>query len=781
MSHIRNFCIIAHIDHGKSTLADRFLEITKTVEPRRMKNQYLDQLELERERGVTIKMAPVRMVYKAQTDMDKTRTDADNKMEAQIDTDKTLLYENLTYKIRGAVFSVRKQLGLGHKEIIYQKALRIEFKKIGLNFEQEKNIDVFYDKQKVGVYRPDFIIENKILIELKTLSFIGPQEEKQIWNYLRGTNYELALLVNFGPRKADIYRIINQSRENSPQLSASSPQLSASTPQLSASSPQLSAYILNLIDTPGHSDFSYEVSRALAAVEGAIILVDATQGIQAQTLANFRMARAAGLKIIGAVNKIDLFRTPINANIDADKRGLKTVVGELADLIGCQPSEIYKVSAKTGEGVEELLKAVIEKIPPPAPSQQESALGRALIFDSFYDNHRGIIVSVRVFDGEIKKEDEIYLKATKVFSKIKELGHFSPQLKADEVLKTGAIGYVVAGIKDPEEIKIGDTLFAFKNQEKNLIFSQPGLAGYSQPRPVVFASFYPENSDDYDLLKKAFQKLKLNDSALTFELEQNELLGRGLRIGFLGRFHFEITAERLQKEYFVKIISSFPSVAYRVKTLNGWRIISKAEDLPQNFLEIQEPMVDLEIIAPSIYLNNIFPLERAYRLTDIKIISQKEQIIIRAKMPLRELISDFNDKLKSVTEGFGSFNYILTDCLKADIVRVDFLISKKLIPGLSRFFIKVEAAKEAGKITKLLKKLLPRQQYSQSIQAVINNKVVSREDIPALKKDVAGYLYGGDRSRKMKLWQKQKRGKEKLKEKAAAKIPAEVFKELLRR
>ena len=760
MSHIRNFCIIAHIDHGKSTLADRFLEITKTVEPRRMKNQYLDQLELERERGVTIKMAPVRMVYKAQTDMDKTRTDADNKMEAQIDTDKTLLYENLTYKIRGAVFSVRKQLGLGHKEIIYQKALRIEFKKIGLNFEQEKNIDVFYDKQKVGVYRPDFIIENKILIELKTLSFIGPQEEKQIWNYLRGTNYELALLVNFGPRKADIYRIINQSRENSPQLSA---------------------YILNLIDTPGHSDFSYEVSRALAAVEGAIILVDATQGIQAQTLANFRMARAAGLKIIGAVNKIDLFRTPINANIDADKRGLKTVVGELADLIGCQPSEIYKVSAKTGEGVEELLKAVIEKIPPPAPSQQESALGRALIFDSFYDNHRGIIVSVRVFDGEIKKEDEIYLKATKVFSKIKELGHFSPQLKADEVLKTGAIGYVVAGIKDPEEIKIGDTLFAFKNQEKNLIFSQPGLAGYSQPRPVVFASFYPENSDDYDLLKKAFQKLKLNDSALTFELEQNELLGRGLRIGFLGRFHFEITAERLQKEYFVKIISSFPSVAYRVKTLNGWRIISKAEDLPQNFLEIQEPMVDLEIIAPSIYLNNIFPLERAYRLTDIKIISQKEQIIIRAKMPLRELISDFNDKLKSVTEGFGSFNYILTDCLKADIVRVDFLISKKLIPGLSRFFIKVEAAKEAGKITKLLKKLLPRQQYSQSIQAVINNKVVSREDIPALKKDVAGYLYGGDRSRKMKLWQKQKRGKEKLKEKAAAKIPAEVFKELLRR
>ncbi|MEE8131934.1 MAG: translation elongation factor 4 [Candidatus Paceibacterota bacterium] len=585
-SNIRNFVVIAHIDHGKSTLADRFLEITNTVESRRMKEQYLDQLELERERGITIKMAPVRMAY---------------------------------------------------------------------------------------------TLNSK-------------------------------------------------------------------------------SYILNLIDTPGHPDFSYEVSRALAAVEGAILLVDATQGIQAQTLANFHIARKAGLKIIGAVNKIDMHPPQ-----------LPQVIKELADLIGCTPEEIHKISAKTGEGVENLLEAVIEFIPASseAPLQSEMQAGLALIFDSFYDDHKGIIVSVRVFDGEIKDDDEIYLIATNTHSKIKEIGYFSPQLKPTKKLTEGEIGYIATGIKDPKKIKIGDTITL---NPKHL-----ALPGYEEPKPVVFVSFYPEESDDFEDLKKALQKLKLNDSALKFEPDFNEVLGRGFKGGFLGKLHFEITAERLEKEFKIRTINSFPSVAYKL----GDIFISNPKDLPDDFNEIQEPIVKLEIITPIVYLGGIFQLKKIFRMSDIQTQNQRDKVLITAKMPLAELISDFDDKLKSVSSGFASFSYELIDYQKADLKKLEILVAGEPIAGLVRIFPKKNIESEARKIVERLKKILPRQQFSQAIQAVAGGRIIARETIPALKKDVAGYLYGGDRTRKMKLWKKQKKGKKKLKTMGRVKITAETFKKMI--
>ena len=393
---IRNFVIIAHVDHGKSTLADRFLELTGTVEKRKMREQYLDQLELERERGITIKMAPVRMRY------------------------------------------------------------------------------------------------------------------------------------NFGGED----------------------------------------YVLNLIDTPGHSDFAYEVSRALEAVEGAILLVDATQGIQAQTLANFRSAERAGLTIIGAVNKIDLFQK--------DDKRLEEAVTETAKLLSVPRESIFHVSGKTGKGVETLLDEVITRVPPPrgttfAPA--DNVHSRALIFDSFYDNHKGVVASIRVFDGGFQTGDSFYLVGTQTESKVKEIGHFAPHLSAlgSGSLADGEIGYVATGVRDPEKIKIGDTMLGFRRDTRRETLSEPFLRshvlpGYHKPQPVVFVSFYPEDADEYGALKQALQKLKLNDSALSIEPDQNEVLGRGFKVGFLGRLHFEITAERLRREFGVSTTNTFPSVAYRVKT-----------------------------------------------------------------------------------------------------------------------------------------------------------------------------------------------------------------------
>ncbi len=584
--NIRNFVIIAHIDHGKSTLADRFLEITGTIEKRSMRPQYLDQLELEREHGITIKMTPVRMQYKD--------------------------------------------------------------------------------------------------------------------------------------------------------------------------------YTLNLIDTPGHSDFSYEVSRALAAVEGAILLVDATQGIQAQTLANFEHAKKANLTIIGAVNKIDA----------ALPEQIERTRNELAELLNISAQRIYLVSGKTGSGVESLLEAIIEKIPPPqtktdytrtdADSQRKSAEGRALIFDSVYDDHKGVIAYVRVFNGSFRREGTI-----------KEVGYFTPALKPALELKAGEIGYIATGIKDPGKIKIGGTI------------GSPPLTGYQEPQPVVFVSFYPEDPNDYDNLRQALARLRLNDAALYFEPEMSEILGRGFKGGFLGRLHFEITAERLAREFKVKTVHSFPSVAYQIKIRgNGWITITNPKDFPDDAYEVLEPMTKAEILTPPRYLGNVLRLKEIFRLSEIQTQTRGDKVVIQTKLPLGDLIRDFDDKLKSVSEGFASLSYKSIGWERGDVLKLEVLATGQTVNGLTRIVPKKDLEYEARSTVGKLKKLLPREQFAQAIQARAGGRIIARETIPALRKDVTGYLYGGDRTRKMKLWKKQQRGKKKLKElaiRSPVKIPADIFKELLKK
>lgn len=606
---IRNFCIIAHIDHGKSTLADRFLEVTHTVENRKMKEQYLDQLELERERGITIKMAPVRMMYKD--------------------------------------------------------------------------------------------------------------------------------------------------------------------------------YILNLIDTPGHSDFSYEVSRALEAVDGAVLLVDATQGIQAQTLANFYSAKKAGLKILGAINKIDIFEGKNSGLINPFHEDVNKLTEELAELIGCKKGDIYKVSGKTGTGVEELLSDIIKFIPPPKEEKiklPKEISGRALIFDSFYDNHKGVIASIRVFDGEFVSDSNVYLIAERAESHIKEIGYFLPELKSSDILKSGEIGYIATGIKDPGKIKIGDTsLCVASHFGIKLDIDSLALHGYEEPKPVIFVSFYPEHGDEYDLLRQSLEKLKLNDSALTIEPDQNEVLGRGFKIGCLGRLHFEITAERLRREFNVGVVNTFPSVRYDVRLKDDMISIIKPEELPSEYIEIFEPVIEMEILLPRKYISSLFSLQKKFRLTTNQTETMGDRVRLNASMPLVELVSDFDDYLKSVTEGYGSFSYKLKGYEKADVLRVDLLVSGEAIPGLSRFIPKESLDREARRMVEKLKELLPRRQFTQAIQAKANGRIIARADIAALRKDVTGYLYGGDRSRKIKLWKKQQRGKKRLKERAEATIPPSIFKELLKK
>ncbi len=594
-NNIRNFVIIAHVDHGKSTLADRFLEITGTIELRQMRSQYLDQLESERERGITIKMAPVRMSY-----------------------------------------------------------------------------------------------------------------------------------------------ILNAK-----------------------------SYILNLIDTPGHQDFSYEVSRALAAVEGAILLVDITQGIQAQTLAKFYAAKKMGLKIIGAINKVDLMN---------DEEELSKRIKELADLIGCQPKEIHKVSGKTGEGAQQLLAAIISQVPPPKDSVSD--FRRALIFDSFYDDHKGVVASVRIFDGEFNIGDEILLAAVDEKIKIKELGYFLPKIKAAEKLSVGEIGYIATGIKEPEKIKIGDTIINLKFKISNL--KSFVLPGYDEPKPVVFVSFYPEANDNYQELKIAFGKLKLNDSALNIESDFNEVLGRGFKVGFLGKLHFEITTERLEKEFGVKTINTFPSVAYKLKTDKNYIIVKNPADMPDYCEEVLEPMINIEIISPTKYLGNVLQLKEQFRMENLETKNLGERIMLTAKMPLSEMIADFDDRLKSVSEGFASFSYELADYKKADLRKMEILVAGKMIVGLTRMIHETKLEKEARKSVEKLKNILPRQQFSQAIQAMAGGRIIARETAPAMKKDVTGHLYGGDRTRKMKLWKKQKKGKKKLLSRADVSISAEVFKEMVK-
>lgn len=608
MDNVRNFCIIAHIDHGKSTLADRFLELTATVEKRKMQEQFLDQMELERERGITIKLQPVRMHY---------------------------------------------------------------------------------------------------------------------------------------------------------TLNAKS-------------------YTLNLIDTPGHVDFTYEVSRSLAAVEGAILLVDATKGVQAQTLANLHLAQKQGLVIIPVINKIDL----ANSKIKEAEEEIQNLLPETID------SGIFRISAKTGEGVEKVLEEVIDKIPPPIPStlNPTPSLFRALIFDSSFDAYKGVIAYVRIFDGEIESGDKIKLFASKESADTIEVGYFSPKLKKCDKLFAGDIGYIATGLKDPGKVRVGDTIFKTASGEP----AEP-LPGYREPEPVVFASFYPENSEEYDLLKDALGKLKLTDASLIYEPESSPGLGRGFRVGFLGMLHVEIISERLRREFGLNLIISTPSVEYHVALKNGKNLnVRSAISLPDPTLieKIEEPIVDLEVLSPSEYMGQIMKLmselRSQYKSTDYL---TKEITILKYQVPLSEIITDFYDKLKSVTSGYASMNYEPARSAgsgqvgyqKSDLIRLDILVAEELIGPFSKIVPRTSAYYEGKKIVEKLKKVIPKQWFAVALQAVIGGKIIARETISALRKDVTGYLYGGDVTRKKKLLEKQKKGKKKMKELGKVNIPQKVFLEMLKR
>jgi len=587
MKQLRNFNIISHIDHGKSTLADRFLELTETVPKNKMRHRFLDMMDLEQEKGITIKMQPVRMDY--------------------------------------------------------------------------------------------------------------------------------------------------------------------------------GDYVLNLIDTPGHVDFSYEVSRSLAAVEGAILLVDATKGIQAQTIYNLELAQKQNLKIIPVVNKIDLSQ----GRIQESRK-------ELAQLLNISEPEVFLVSGKKGTNVKELLEAVIDI---PGPKGDSSKPLKALIFDSKYDAFKGILAYVRVFDGEIKKGDSFYLMAAKTKGEAKEVGVFSPELRPAPSLKAGEIGYIATGIKEPDKVRVGDTITDLQNKTDV-------LPGYKEPKPVVFASFYPENSDDFELLKKALTQLKLNDAALTFEPEAKKALGRGFRCGFLGSLHVEISSERLHREFGLNLVISRPQVSYKIINQKDKEVlIYSASDWPDpiEIKESQEPWIRLEIITPQKFLGSILELLKQSRGVKIEtkyLLSDK--LLLIYEIPLREVIIEFYDKLKGVSQGFASMNYEILGYKKGDLVKLEVLIAGEIEEAFSRIVPKEQAFEEGKKMVKKLKKALPPQLFSVPLQAAVRGKVLARETIRARRKDVTASLYGGDVTRKRKLLERQKRGKKELKEKGRIRIPSKIFLEMFK-
>jgi len=599
MTNIRNFCIIAHIDHGKSTLADRFLELTGTIPKDKMRPQFLDMMDLEREKGITIKMQPVRMEYKG--------------------------------------------------------------------------------------------------------------------------------------------------------------------------------YILNLIDTPGHVDFSYEVSRSLAAVEGAILLVDATQGIQAQTIANLELAKKQNLVVIPAINKID-----------SPQARTKETKEELANLLSISQEEIFEISGKLGTNVEKLIEAVIEKVPSPRIVPRllsgEKPL-RALIFDSKFDSFKGVIAFIRVIEGKILPNDKIYLLQTKSPGEVKEIGFFKPNLEPSQELSAGEIGYVATGIKEPEKVTVGDTIINLKIKNQNEKLPE-ALPGYKEPMPMVFASVFPENPDDFENLKVALSKLKLSDAALIFEPETKELLGRGFRCGFLGTLHAEIISERLKREFGLSLIVSAPSVVYRVINNNDKEVFiySSSEWLGQGQIkESQEPWVRLEIITPPRYLGGVSELLKKIggKQIETKYFSQ-EKLFLIYETPLREIISGFFDKLKGASQGFASMNYEVLGYRKANLVKLEILIAGEREEALSRI-VPEELAQEQGKrLVEKLKEVMPSQMFAVPLQAAIGGKIIARENVSAKRKDVTGYLYGGDYTRKKKLLEKQKKGKKELKEKGQLSIPPKVYLDMLK-
>ncbi|MDP2856051.1 MAG: translation elongation factor 4 [bacterium] len=606
MENIRNFVIIAHIDHGKSTLADRFLELTKTVEKRKMREQYLDRMDLEREKGITIKMQPVQMIYHSQA------------------------------------------------------------------FNSE--------------------------------------------------------------------------------------------------------YVLNLIDTPGHVDFTYEVSRSLAAVEGAILLVDATQGVQAQTLANYKLAKAQNLAIVPVINKIDL-----------DNARVAETEEQIIALCGAVKEEIIGISAKTGENVDKVLEEIIKKVPA-SQVHLEKPL-RALIFDSIYDNHKGIIACVRIVDGEIRAGDLACLMASQNSFEVGEVGIFKPDFVKSQKLRSGDIGYVATGIKEPEKLRVGDTITKLKSQNSKVKISDflndgiKPLPGYREPKPMVFASVYPHSADDFELLKKSIQKLKLNDAALFYQPEFFQALGRGFSLGFLGMLHLEIVKERLRREYNLEVVLTTPSVSFKVLLTDGSnQDIFRAMDLPtpEKIEKILEPWVSLEILTPPDYFGDLMKLTDLYRLVFVANEYLGDLMIIRFEAPLMDIILDFYDKLKSVSSGYASMNYEVLEYRAGDLVKLEFLLAGDKFEAFSRIIPRQRIDRDARLVCQKLKELLPRENFQVAIQASVAGRIVARETIPALKKDVTGYLYGGDRTRKMKLWKKQQRGKKKLKELGRVEVPPKVYLEILK-
>ncbi|MBA4336852.1 elongation factor 4 [bacterium] len=601
IQHIRNFCIIAHIDHGKSTLADRFLEVTHTVNKRDMKHgQLLDTMDIEQERGITIKLQPVRMHWKH-------------------------------------------------------------------NGED---------------------------------------------------------------------------------------------------------YILNLIDTPGHVDFSYEVSRSLAACEGAILVIDATQGIQAQTLANCYMAIDHNLEIIPVLNKIDLPSSDV-----------ERVSHEVENALGIPKEEMICVSAKEGTNIEEVIRAVIERVPPPKESSKDDEF-KALIFDSVYDSYKGVVAYIRVMSGGIKKGQSAFLLHTKKQIEVMECGYFKPKYQPAEDLKSGEVGYIVTGLKTVAEARVGDTIWVSGTEKTNFEDATP-LAGYAIVKPYVFAGIFCVDGDDYPLLRDALEKLQINDAALSFVPEQSGALGFGFRCGFLGMLHLEIVQERLEREYDLSLITTAPSVSYiAVKAKGEEEFISSPAKLPPpaTLSAIKEPWMKLEILTPKEYVGGIMKLVQDRRgLNKDMQYMDEARVILTFEIPLASIVIDFYDALKSATAGYASMNYEFLGYREEDLVKLDVLVGGKPVEALSVIVHRSESFHTGVRMTKKLKELIPKTQFEIPIQAAIGSKIIARETISALRKDVTAKLYGGDRTRKDKLLKKQKEGKKRMKKVGNVDIPQEAFLTILKR
>ncbi len=529
---------------------------------------------------------------------------------------------------------------------------------------------------------------------------------------------------------------------------------------------EYNGFILNLIDTPGHVDFSYEVSRALRAVEGSILLVDSTQGVQAQTLSTLAMAREAGLKILPVISKID---SPLAK--------IEDVTGELTKLLGVPRGEILLVSGRTGEGVENLLSEIIIRVPPSKVTYQDKNDFRALVFDFKYSNHKGVIVFVRVLDGEMRKGDSLSFVAGKEKFSSLEVGTFSPEEVPRDSLQAGEIGYIVTGIKRPGVARVGDTI---THSGRPL----PALSGYDKPLPVVFASIFPEDADDFAELKLALSKLRLSDSSFSHEEESSGSLGRGYRCGFLGMLHLEIITERLRREFNLKLVITTPSITYEVITKTGKRekIFSPyffPDDV--NISEVFEPWISAKIISPTEYLGSIMQLlyEHEAEVGETENFGDNRGAL-SVKMPLRELMRNFFDELKSATSGYGSISYEIESMRPASVTRLDILVAEERVPAFSRVISKKRVEAEAEQSVEKLHKLLPRQLFVTKIQGVALGRIISSRTVQAFRKDVTGYLYGGDVTRKKKLLEKQKKGKKKMKERGRVNIPEDVFLKMMK-